>query len=673
MPCGGLTIEQLETPVNVSADEIENELMMGTPDFIGTIGTFPAFARAQQYYLQQVAPNAENPALSKHPYSKNDDYLKVLQARAKTKPKMSFDDGLDSLIHDFFDAEVAARIAGKEMGTQCWRLCIDPRTQQSVDMSKKKAPKLDKKLLKIFREQFLDSNGECLQPSFGTITPGGGLDAPLHATKRMDKRTLERKQSAVAMHFFAITVASFFYSRTRAKEQWTTDASAKAQEKEDELEADLEGAAAAAEATGSEVAAVEDDDATVEARRAKLDSAMEAIVHNPELQQGSPLANREVPQFVRDVINVHYPLRIAELEFQLIGVEELDLLFYHASRPLQTVLSALSDISDALNDALQACHFGPNQRAEYKEVVNPTTGKAVRQRVYDGAAPTIEEALRNIKEVLRAREQESLAAAGGVRDQWTPSWAPPKFVTRDMDLGAQTVAYSQLGFSRYRLEDRPDEAINPNEDLADALSKFELWWDLNMQLYKVMGLQRNYVTFFCACARTDQLRFSETIKAQFGVDPITDEPTAALRNAEAALVKNIEAFKQMKAEVSNVMQHCSKDTAAVYKELNKWLDDWRKTEVKKAPCTVNEVLPFVCEITRSDEFDAAKRKRAAGKASAEPHSAKPHFAKLHFFSVNFVYHTHNYPLSPPARRLSASRRSTKARWTRSSTRSSSAS
>ena len=135
------------------------------------------------------------------------------------------------------------------------------------------------------------------------------------------------------------------------------------------------------------------------------------------------------------------------------------------------------------------------------------------------------------------------------------------------------------------------------------------------ELYKVMGLQRNYVTFFCACAKTDQLHFSETIKAQFGVDPRTGEPTAALKNAEDALVKNIEGFKRMKAEVGIVMQHCSKDTAAVYKELNKWLDDWRKAEVKKAPCTVNEVLPFVCEITRSNEFDAAKRKRAAAKAS----------------------------------------------------------
>ena len=145
-------------------------------------------------------------------------------------------------------------------------------------------------------------------------------------------------------------------------------------------------------------------------------------------------------------------------------------------------MEALGAISDAMNDALQACHFGDNQKAEYKEVTHPTTGKTVRQRVYDGVASTIEEALCNIKLALRAREKEQRDAAGGGRDQWTPSWAPPKFVTKDMDLGAQTVSYSQLVFSRYRVEDRPDEALNPNEDLADALSKFELWWDLNMQL-----------------------------------------------------------------------------------------------------------------------------------------------------------------------------------------------
>ena len=47
-------------------DEIENELMMGTPEFTGAIGTFPTFARSQNYYLNEVIPDLVNPALSRH-------------------------------------------------------------------------------------------------------------------------------------------------------------------------------------------------------------------------------------------------------------------------------------------------------------------------------------------------------------------------------------------------------------------------------------------------------------------------------------------------------------------------------------------------------------------------------------------------------------------------------
>ena len=623
---GGLSIEALETPVHLSADEIENELMMGTPEFTGAIGTFPTFARSQNYYLNEVIPDLVNPALSRHAHSKNDGFLRVIELREKTKKKlkMTFEGGLDTLIKAFFDAEAIEHQKGTSSSGQYWRLT------QNVSAK----AKLESKALKKFVTEFLDLNGDVLWPTDGAITAGGRLDAPLHASAGIDKRTLSRKQSPVAMHFFAITVASFFYSRSRAKEQWTADATANEAHKEDAVEASLMSEAAGGDGSASEEAEAR----VIDARNQKIADAVEEIINNSDNNgepPPSPLANsnREVPQFVRDVINIHYPLGISELEFQLIGVEELDLLFYHAAQPLKFVLSALHDISGALQDALLACHFGPTHRGTYSEV-DTETGAKVRQRVYTETAPAIDVALRNIKDALRARELADMQAGG--RTKWTPSWAPPKFSTKDMDVGAQTVAYSALAFSRYHIEDVAGEPTNPNEDLVDAMSKFELWWDINMQMHKVMGLQRSYVLFFCACAKTDQLPFVEMLKAQFGVDPVSGEPTESLKNACAALERNINSFKRMRDEVGGVMSHCSAEMAAVYKELNEWSKQWRTEEVKKAPNTLKTIMPFICELTRSGTFEADKRHRAAAKAlkRIEPFYAERMDTKLDPFALS---------------------------------------
>ena len=95
--------------------------------------------------------------------------------------------------------------------------------------------------------------------------------------------------------------------------------------------------------------------------------------------------------------------------------------------------------------------------------------------------------------------------------------------------------------------------------------------------------------------------------------PTTGRETEALINATNALKQNISAFKKMKEEVQKIMAHCSKDTAAVYKELNTWTKEWRKEEVKKAPLKIKEIIPFVVEITRSGSYDQEKRSRAAEK------------------------------------------------------------
>ena len=57
----------------------------------------------------------------------------------------------------------------------------------------------------------------------------------------------------------------------------------------------------------------------------------------------SPLSLAEVPQFVRDVVNTLYPLTVNEIGMQLVGVKEIDTLFFMCTEPLQQVCSGPRD------------------------------------------------------------------------------------------------------------------------------------------------------------------------------------------------------------------------------------------------------------------------------------------------------------------------------------------
>ncbi|KAL1521924.1 hypothetical protein AB1Y20_021572 [Prymnesium parvum] len=581
---GGLSIQALETPLELDADELTNELAIGQPQFVGTIGTFPAFARSQCYYFQEFVPNESDPARSRHPFSKGDGYLEVVQAREKKENKRaanSFSGALDVLIDALFKAESNARAKNVSQDGQYWRLVMEG--VKSGALSKKDRDEL--------REAFLSSNGHVLQPSEGVITRGGGIEAELRPETAMDKDVLSKPQSSVELNFFAVSVASFFYSRTRAKEQWVVDASAIEADKEEKLKMAIENQAHAAELSKPDE---EPSDKQVEQWQERVASGVSEIIEMTEPPNG-PLACKEVPQFVRDVINVKYPLRIDEIEFKLIGVEEVDVLFYHAAQPLKFVSSALHDIASAMRGALSACYFGDSQEGEYEELLT-TSGSPYRRRKYSGAAPSIEIALRNLRQALMVR-----ATSCALEDKHKPSWCPPNFEPKSMDLGTKKIEYANLSFCRFHLESDDADAINPNEDLLDAISKFELWWSLNMQMYKVMGLQREYILFFSACVSTDQERFANTVATHFGVDKDTGDASQSLKNATAALIQNIDAMKQMKEEVTAVIRHCNKGMSAVYKELREWGMEWEKKEMRRAPTTVSSVVPFIIEITRSSE------------------------------------------------------------------------
>ena len=320
----------------------------------------------------------------------------------------------------------------------------------------------------------------------------------------------------------------------------------------------------------------------------------------------SPLANsnKEIPQFVRDVINTRFPIKLEELQFSLIGVEEIDVLFYHAAKPIKHVLSALRDIAAAQADALKACHFGEEMKAKY-ETTTAANGRTVRRRIYAEGVPSIEIALKSLKEALKHRAN----VPAGERNKWTPSWVPPVVESDLLEVGKDSLNFTKLVFCRFHTEDDDDEEINPNEDLKEACNAFELWWRLNSQMFKVMKQQREYVGFLMACAKTDQMRFMSTIKAGYG-----KEPTEALKNALDALKRNIEAFKEMKEQIALVMRHCSMDTAAVYKELNLWNKEWAKEEIsEREKDTVESMITFMFETTRIVEWDKDKRMKAARK------------------------------------------------------------
>ena len=486
---------RVETPLELSEKEEENEIAIGEPEFVGTIGTFPNFARTQGYFHNKLEVNVSDPGATRHPYSHSDGYIKLVadreqNAKGAKSEKRTYKFALKKLIEMFYGRECEAAARGKKPDGQFWRL-------QSLGGAGKKAGKIDDKTMKKLIAEFCNSNGTLAPPTDGKIGEGGGMDAALSPATELDDKVMSAKQTGIALRFFAVRVASFFYSRTRCKEQWDVDCRATEAQREAELEASLE------QEEGDRVqdGVVEDEEKAVEARLAKMEESVSDQVQNDKASP-SPLSLAEVPQFVRDAVNVIYPFRLDELELQLIGVEEIDVLFYHASQPLKTVVEGLVAIANARTDMLQASVFP----GEYQNVTL-ASGKIVRTRKFTGEAPSAEVALRNIKDELRKRHAEKL--------RLSPAWCPPKFRSETEELDSVLeIHLSVLEFTRFHLEEEDGEdmdrnedgtVINPHADLLEAVTKFEQWYRLNSLMSKAMTLQRDYIMFFQACMVTDKV------------------------------------------------------------------------------------------------------------------------------------------------------------------------
>ena len=180
-------------------------------------------------------------------------------------------------------------------------------------------------------------------------------------------------------------------------------------------------------------------------------------------------------------------------------------------------------------------------------------------------------------------------------------WAPP--TTSDgktSNTGSgKFETYIQLQFCKFNIESLEEDAavdkhsFPENHDLLDAMGKVEYFWNLNMQLYKAMAMQRSYVLFLSACARMDKSTYVKTLVSQYG------STGAEFDKVKAALKKNVDAFKIQLTAIDDIMKNCADETKAIEKELQVWRKDWTKTIVKKTPKTIIKLVPHLIAITRA--------------------------------------------------------------------------
>ena len=214
---------------------------------------------------------------------------------------------------------------------------------------------------------------------------------------KLSKKDRERGHRSVPeMRFFAVQVASRFYSRTLRREQWIDDAGAWAR-----VLAELSRRAALAEAAtaSGDVVASDgagdgaDDSAGADPATDKLTDAERTALENVRKQTEEsnevdgilarldasgalrgdlkmvarlcdPLAQAEVPQFVRNVVNGLYPLRYDEVYMVKTGVVELDLLFSESIGPLEqveTMPRAYGPLPEPCKETTMHTHTPPPQ------------------------------------------------------------------------------------------------------------------------------------------------------------------------------------------------------------------------------------------------------------------------------------------------------------------------
>ena len=94
-----------------------------------------------------------------------------------------------------------------------------------------------------------------------------------------------------------------------------------------------------------------------------------------------------------------------------------------------------------------------------------------------------------------------------------------------------------------------------------------------LALLQAMSMQRKYVQFLSACAKTDASRYAKLLEARFGDDPVSKQ------TAHDALAHNVENIKKMLKAVKDVLIGCQKDMSAMQNALKAWRKDWKDDQV----------------------------------------------------------------------------------------------
>lgn len=88
-----------------------------------------------------------------------------------------------------------------------------------------------------------------------------------------------------------------------------------------------------------------------------------------------------------------------------------------------------------------------------------------------------------------------------------------------------------------------------------------------------MSMQRKYVQFLSACAKTDTARYAKILEARFGDDPVSQQ------TAYDALKHNVENIKKILKAVKDVLIGCQKDFLAMQNAHKAWRKDWKDDQV----------------------------------------------------------------------------------------------
>jgi hypothetical protein len=374
--------------------------------------------------------------------------------------------------------------------------------------------------------------------------------------KENTKLLKKKNQARTNLRSMAIQVASFFYSPEETSESWFEKAEALTEDKAREEK----------ERKKKEQTTLQDTGA-LNPRKEQERDLNESIFRRAV----DPLDLPEVPQFVRDVINAVYPSLVDEVQLRMISVPEMDVLFREAADPLYYLTGVVNDITLAKGQMLEACAFDLS-----------TGARNTKLRAFN-----VPDAFKRLHKALKIK-----AGTQETRQGDSPTWAPPRLRSATTDNGKAT--YRELNFIRFKLD--------THADILTAVEAVETFWKMTLMLYKAMSMQRKYVLFLSACAKTDAARYAKMLQARFD-----DEESR--QTAQEALKNNVTNIKKMLKATKDVLVGCQKDIQAMQSYLKEWRKEWRLEEVKRAPTTVNEIIPFLLKLTRTEWADE-KRGRA---------------------------------------------------------------